>query len=635
MSRALALLLLTAVVLLGSVSAQDQDSASVKPPVPDAKLGTAEDKPRGATARLTIASDPPDAIVSLSSKEKEAKLGTKKPTRLEDRLGQVLGRTPLTVEVPAGAAEVVIAKDGYVLKVEPLELQAGAGQRLEVRLTKDLQVPCGVSFKDTPALVKSEAEAEQLIDMVLHHVIALHVDEKDPRALIDAASRTLVEALVAVRERESLLRRELSDAARQRFYGDEVDLRSYEALSYTEVAETNGKMRWSVAAGTLAVEGVTDPGDYETYRRKLHAIYSFVKNRWDLSSKLDDSMIARALIDGLLAKLDDVHTHFLTPEAYREMGDETAGHFGGIGIVVGARDGGLITVIAPMEGTPGEKSGIIAGDRIVSIDGRSTDGMLLSEVIRLMRGDPGTKVELGIRRGEQAPFKVSVERANIAIKNTKALLLEGEPAIGYLRISSFMAEKLEDEVKKSLDDLEQKGAKAFVIDLRNNPGGLLQEAVQIADTLIDEKGVVVSTRGRLPLMCKTFAAGAGPKRTKLPMAILVNEGSASASEILAGTLREHGLATLVGEKTFGKGSVQRVIQLEPFGSALALTVATYHLPSGVTPHKKGLEPDVTVKLAEEEKLLVGTRSVYSKPGGEGADRQLDAAVNELKKKLAR
>jgi len=380
---------------------------------------------------------------------------------------------------------------------------------------------------------------------------------------------------------------------------------------------------------------VTDPGDYETYRQKLHAVYSFVKNRWDLSGKLDDSMLARALIEGVLSKLDDIHTHFLTPEAYREMNDETAGHFGGIGVIVGAREGGAITVIAPMEGTPGEKLGLAPGDRIVAIDGRSTDGMLLSEVMRIMRGEPGTKVELTIRRGEGAPFKVVLERSSIAIKNTKALVLDGEPKIGYLRITTFMAEKLDEEVAKALDDLESRGAEALVLDLRNNPGGLIQKAIQIAEPLIPEKGVIVSTRGRLPLLSKTFESPAGPKRKRMPIAILVNDGTASASEVLAGTLHEHGLAVLVGEKTYGKGSVQRVIPLDPFGCALALTVATYHLPSGFTPHKKGLEPDIVVKLSDDEKLEIASRSVYAKLGDPSKDRQLEAAVIELKKKLAR
>lgn len=576
-----------------------------------APLARAEDP-----ANVTIASDPSGAIVSLTAKG-------------ANRFDRILGRTPLAVALPAGETEVVIAKDGYVLKVEPLELQAGAAQRLEVRLTKDIAVPCGISFKETPAIAKTQDEAEHLVDAVLREVLARFVEEKDPRALVDAATKNLVVALSAVREREALLRRELGDAARARFYPDEVDLRAYPDLSWSE-EPAGGKTRWSLGAGTLAVEGVTDPGDYETYRQKLHAVYSFVKNRWDLAGKLDDSMLAKALVDGLLAALDDVHTHFLTPDAWKEMGDETAGHFGGVGIVVGAREGGAITVIAPMEGTPSEKAGILPGDRIVAIDGRSTDGMLLSEVIKLMRGEPDTSIELTLRRGEKPPWKVTLRRASIAIRNTKSCVLEGEPRLGYLRISSFMSEKLDEEVAHALDDLDKQGIQGLVLDLRNNPGGLLQKAVQIADTLVPD-GVIVSTRGRLPLASKSFDASTGPKRRKLPIAILVNEGTASASEVLAGTLREHGLAFLVGEKTYGKGSVQRVIPLDDWGCALALTVATYHLPSGVTPHKKGLEPDITVKISDDDKLLVASRSMDAAVG-EG-DRQLEAAVSELKKRV--
>jgi carboxyl-terminal processing protease len=596
-----------------------------------------EARAQAKTARLTIASDPPDAVVSLTAKDRKPAA----PKGKAEALDRVLGRTPLTVEVPAGPAEVVIARDGYVLEVEPLELEAGAAQRLEVRLAKDVPVPCGISFKDASGLVKSSAEAEQLVDMVVQDVFALYVEEKDPRALLDSATRTLVQALSAVRERESLLRRELGEAERVRFYGEEVDLRAYPELAYSEHGAESGRVRWSLAAGTLAVEGVTDPRDYETFRQKLHAIYAFIKNRWDLAKRLDDGMLARALVEGLLGSLDDVHTHFLPPDAFKEMGDETNGHFGGIGLVVGSREGGAITVVAPMAGTPGEKAGLLAGDRIVAIDGRSTEGMVVSEVIKLMRGDPDTPIELTIRRGEAAPFKVALRRASIAIKNTRAALLAPEatpgpgagPAapIGYLRIASFMADKLAEEVARALDDLEAKGARALVIDLRNNPGGLLQQAVQIADTLVPD-GVIVSTRGRLPLATRTFEASPVPKRKRIPIAILVNDGSASASEILAGTLREHKLAFLVGQKTFGKGSVQRVIPLDPFGCALALTVATYHLPSGMTPHKRGLEPDIAVTMTEDEKLLVAAESVYSEPTA-ATDPQLRAAIAELGNRL--
>jgi carboxyl-terminal processing protease len=587
-------------------------------------VARAEDK-----ARLTIASDPADAIVSLSDARP-----TKTGGKLTDHFERILGRTPLTIEVPAGTAEVVIAKDGYVVKVEPLELQAGAAQRLEVRLTRDVPIPAGISFKDAPPLVKSPEESERLVDMVARAVSALYVERRERGALIEAALRGLVDGLSAVREREGLLRRELSEKERVRFYGEEIDLRPYPALRYSEEAAGPGKTRWSLAAGTVAVEGTTDSEELETEKEKLHAVYAFLKNRWDLSGKLDDSMLAKALVDGLLGSLDDVHTHFLAPDAWKEMGEETAGHFGGVGIVVGAREGGGITVVAPMEGTPAEKAGVKAGDRIVAIDGRSTEGQSLSDVIKVMRGEPGSRVELTLRRGDEPPWKVVLERASIAIKNTKALLLPGEPRLGYLRISTFMSEKLEDEVAAGLDELERKGAQGFVLDLRNNPGGLLQKAVQIADTLVPAGETIVSTRGRIVIEPQTFKATSGAKRRKLPIAILVNEGTASASEILAGTLHEHGLAFLVGEKTFGKGSVQRVVPLEDWSCALALTIATYHLPSGVTPHKKGLEPDIKVALSEDEKLEIADRGVTATLG-EGKDRQLDVAMAELRKKLGR
>ncbi|HZV00483.1 MAG TPA: S41 family peptidase, partial [Planctomycetota bacterium] len=585
----------------------------------------AEDKTAtvGTTAHLTIASDPTDAVVSLASKD--APRDKKKPH--PDR---ILGRTPVTVEVPAGPAEVVIAKDGYVLKVESIELQAGAAQRLEVRLTKDVVVPFGISFKDTGSLVKSADEGERLVDRVLHDVVALYVEEKDPRALIDAGVKTLVESLAAVRERETLLRRELGEAARARFYPEEVDLRSYPTLSYSETPGARGAVSWSLAAGTVAIEGAADPADYETYRAKLHAVSQFLKNRWDLSSKLDDSMLTRAVIEGIVGALDDQHTHFLSAEAFREMGEETNGKFGGIGLLVGTKEGGTITVIAPMEGTPGEKAGILPGDRIIAIDGHATEGMFLSDVTKLMRGDPGTPIELTIRRGDEAPFKVGLKRATITITSVRSSVLEGTK-IGYLRISSFMAETLETDVAHALDDLDKKEIQGLVIDLRNNPGGLLQKAVQIADTLVPAKKEIVSMRARVPVMCKTFEASGGPKRKRYPIAILVNDQSASASEVLAGTLREHGLAFLVGERTFGKGSVQRVIPLEPFGCALALTIATYHLPSGATPHKKGLEPDVVVKLTDEEKVALQARNALGRV--DMKDRQLQTAIAEIEKRV--
>jgi carboxyl-terminal processing protease len=643
---AAALLVALAPGALAQEKARAPEAAS---PAPGAAESPASE--RGPLARLAVASDPPGATVVLFTSKTGAPVAAKFGS--DDSQERILGRTPLDLEIPAGRADVVVAKDGFVLKVEPVELRAGSAQRLEVRLARDIAIPEAISFKDgaspgTPPFVKTQAQAEQLVDMVLSRVVGLFVEEKDPRALVGAAVKTLVGSLEAVREREALLRRELGDEARARFYADEVDLRSYPALSFSETELADGRKRWSVAAGSFAAESVTDPGDYDSYRRELHSVFSFVKSRWDTAGKLDDGMLARACIEGILGSLDDAHTHFLPPAALKDMNDETHGTFGGVGIVVAAKDGHL-TVIAPMEGTPGEKAGILAGDWILAIDGRPTDGLSLSEAVKAMRGDPDTEIELTLRRGEGAPWKVKLTRANIAIRYTKREVLKvptaggGSIKIGYLRITSFMSEKLDEDVAKALDELDAEGVTGLVLDLRNNPGGLLTEAVAIADMWVPANGLIVETRGRIAAASKDALATDGPKRRREPIAILVNEGSASASEILAGTLREHGLAVLVGERTFGKGSVQRVITLDPFESALALTVATYHFKSGFTPHKKGLIPDVVVALTEEEKLRVASRSVYSTagegssraaPGAEASkDRQLEAALAEVMKKL--
>lgn len=589
-----------------------------------------------STARLAVASDPPGAAVVLFT----TKDGSPARRGSPDVHEELLGRTPLDVATRPGRAEVAVLKEGYVLKVEPLDLVAGSAQRLEVRLARDVPIPGQLTFRDTaPAgaapVARTQAQAEQLVEMVLARVVAYYVDDKDPRVLLDGAIRTLAGGLEAVRERETLLRRELGDEARARFYTEEVDLRAYPALALADTDLGHGRHRWSLAAGTVAVEGVTDEGEWESWRRKLHATYAFVK-RWDKAGKLDDSVLAHALVEGVLSGLDDSHTHFLPPAQFKEMNDETSGHFGGVGIVVAAQEGHLV-VVSPMAGTPGEKAGILAGDRILAIDDRPTDGMALGDAVKTMRGEPDTTLELTLRRGDGAPWKVRLTRARIAIKFVRSELLEakgksGPVKVGYVRLTSFMSEKLDEDFAAALDDLDAKGARALVLDLRNDPGGLLAKAVAIADMFVPEKELIVSTRGRVQAVTSEARATDAKKRARRPIAILVNEGSASASEVLAGTLREQGLALLVGEKSFGKGSVQRVIPLEPFESALALTVATYHFKSGFTPHKKGLVPDVLVALSEKERLEVAARSVYA-AGHDSADRQLDAALAQVVQKL--
>lgn len=587
--------------------------------------GLAQDRPaapveEGGRVRVAVASEPSDSAVFVRYEA--------------DPRDRFVGRTPkdgapLELELEPGPAELVIYKDGFVCKVEPLELRGGGAARLEVRLTPDIEIPRGVHLKEAPAFVRSADEGEEIYVALLAHVVRFYVDEKDPRALVERSVATLVEVLNAVRSRELLLRRELPLEARRRYYGEELDLSAYPPLAFkrTSVGVT-GKTRWSLGAGAVGIEGETDSGDLDSYLGMLQQIYAFVRYKWDARQLLSDAVLTNCLIEGLLEALDDDHTHFLSPKDVQEMQTDQQGSFGGVGLIVGMRDGRL-TVITPMGGTPAQRAGILAGDVIRAIDGQDTSRMAMDKAVDLMRGPVDTPVELRVERGERT-FTVSIVRANVEIRSVASRMLGG--GVGYLRIISFMDVALHEKVVAALQTLERQGAKALVLDLRLNPGGLLEEARAVADLFVPE-GVIVSTRTRMAGEARTLRADPEARKWRLPIAVLIDQGSASASEILAGVLRDHQLATLVGEKTFGKGSVQRVLPLDPFGCALALTIATYHLPSGATPHKVGIEPDVVVTLTDEQRAKLAARTAYTVEDEE-IDPQLQAAIDLLRARLA-
>jgi carboxyl-terminal processing protease len=581
--------------------------------------GGADAPTRAATARvrLVVASEPGESSVFVRYGDKPE--------------GRFLGRTPaggapLELDVEAGPAEVVVVKDGFVCKVEPLELRSGSSARLEVRLTPDVHVPRDVVLKGLPSFVKDPAQGEELYVALLAHVVRSYVEEKDPRKLVDGSVDVLVGILNAVRSRELLLRRELPADARRRYYPDELDLSGYPPLALTRTpADAQGRSTWSLAAGGVAVEGATD-GDLDSHLAVLQKAWAFVKHQWDARRVLSDAVITSCLVEGLIEGLDDKHTHFLSPTDVEEMSEETQGAFGGVGLVVGLEDG-VLTVKAPMDGSPAARAGIKKGDVIVSIDGQPTERMKLQDAVKAMRGEVDSPVELVMARGDKR-MTMTVVRARVALKTVASRLLPGD--IGLVRITSFMHEGLHDEVQAALEQMKAKGMKALVIDLRNNPGGLLEEAYTVADLFVPADGVVVSTRSRIGAP-RVLRATSGQKWT-LPIAVLVDATSASASEILAGVLRDHRLATLVGQKTFGKGSVQRVLPLDPYGCALALTVATYHLPNGATPHKVGVTPDVLVELPEDQTAVLLDTAVYG--DSQEKDAQLEAASALLRERLA-
>ncbi|GAB6065757.1 S41 family peptidase [Aquifex pyrophilus] len=297
-------------------------------------------------------------------------------------------------------------------------------------------------------------------------------------------------------------------------------------------------------------------------------------------------------IDGMVSSLDPF-SDFFPPEQYKEFMQETEGEFGGIGIEITMEKGRPI-VVAPIEGTPAWKAGLRPGDVIIAIDGQDTFNMSLMEVVKKIRGKPGTKVKLTIlRKGVDKPIEVVITRARIKVPSVKFTNYKG---IGYIKISQFTSGTARS-LERAMEDLEEQGVYGFIIDLRNNPGGLLTEAVDVADLFVPKGKLIVYTKGRRGELHRYFAERE-PLTHNLPVVLLVNKGSASASEIVAGALQDYKLATLVGEKTFGKASVQNIIPLDD-GSAIKLTIAYYYTPKGRLIHKKGITPDIIVKMDQK------------------------------------
>ena len=318
----------------------------------------------------------------------------------------------------------------------------------------------------------------------------------------------------------------------------------------------------------------------------------FSKIKSDYVENIEDSTLLKNAIRGMLQGLDP-HSAYLDKDSYKELQEGTSGEFGGLGIEVGYEDG-FVKVISPIDDTPAKRAGIKAGDLIIRLDGKSVKGISLMEAVKMMRGKPGSEIELTILRGgEEKPFNVTIVRDIIAVKNIKAETIES--AFGYIRISNFQIHTV-DDLSKALTKLESENnnmLKGLVLDLRNNPGGLLNAAVGVSDLFLDE-GLIVYTEGRVKGSKLKFNAKPSEMFKDIPIIVLVNGGSASASEIVAGALQDHRRAIIMGERTFGKGSVQTILPMND-ETALKLTTARYYTPSGRSIQASGIEPDMIVK----------------------------------------
>ncbi len=332
--------------------------------------------------------------------------------------------------------------------------------------------------------------------------------------------------------------------------------------------------------------------------KKFSEVYTRVKR--DYVEEVDDKKLITNAISGMLSGLDP-HSAYLDEEEYTELRVGTSGEFGGLGIEVGMENG-FVKVISPIDDTPAQKAGIKAGDLIIRLDDKPVKGLTLGEAVKIMRGKPGEPINLlVVRDGENKPLNIKIVRAIIKVKSVKQRTLE--PGFGYIRISSFQS-KTTAGVKKAIGELKKENKdhlKGIVLDLRNNPGGVLSGAVGVSDIFLT-KGNIVYTEGRVADALMRYDATPEDLLEDAPMVVLVNEGSASASEIVAGALQDHKRALIVGNKTFGKGSVQTVLPLDE-KTAVKLTTARYFTPSGRSIQAKGIEPDIPIEslqLAKNE-----------------------------------
>lgn len=361
---------------------------------------------------------------------------------------------------------------------------------------------------------------------------------------------------------------------------------SIAAISFAAVAKENKK----------AAAGETD-----TY--EMLNLFGEVLERTKLSyvEDVSDKKLIESAINGMLVSLDP-HSSFLDAQSFKYMNEQTKGKFGGLGIEV-TMDQGVVKVVSPIDDTPAYKAGLRTGDYITNIDGEQVVGMSLNDAVDKMRGKIGTKVKLTVRRINEKPFDVWVKREEIKIRSVKNDVKGND--VAYIRITSFSddTDKMIEKAFKNAQKQLNGKLKGLVIDIRNNPGGLLDQAVAVSDLFLDQ-GEIVSTRARNPEDTVRFAAKSGDIAKGMPIVILINDGSASASEIVAGALQDHKRAIIMGEKSFGKGSVQTVVPLGKYG-AMRLTTARYYTPSGRSIQAEGIKPDIEVHPAKVEVIENG------------------------------
>jgi carboxyl-terminal processing protease len=382
-----------------------------------------------------------------------------------------------------------------------------------------------------------------------------------------------------------------------------------------------------IIAGKSSKSSKNDDKDFDTYN--LLKLFGEVLKRAkeDYVEEVSDKKLIEAALNGMLSSLDP-HSGYLTLKDWEDMQVTTNGEFGGLGIEV-TMENGVVKVISPIEDTPAFKAGVKPGDLIIKIDGEPVFGQTLGEAVEKMRGKKGTDIKITIKREGQDAFDLKITRAIIKIKSVKSELKDGD--IGYIRITSF-SRNVGSLVKKAIKKIEKESKGkviGYILDLRSNPGGLLDEAVSVSDVFLS-KGEIVSTRARRKEETQRWSARNGDAIDGLPLVVLINDGSASASEIVAGALKDHKRAVVVGTKSFGKGSVQTVIPMDKYG-AIKITTQRYYTPSGTSIQGTGIEPDIEVKPGQYKEYEFERVSEAKLKGALKNDQKKDKKKKDSKK----
>ncbi|MEW5691682.1 MAG: S41 family peptidase [Candidatus Hydrogenedentota bacterium] len=408
---------------------------------------------------------------------------------------------------------------------------------------------------------------------------------------------------------------------------------------------------------SVSISGISQNTSNEILNKLglIPEVIKIIEDDFVTGDAIDKKELIYGALRGILSTLEDPHTRFVPPQDFIEMKEETSGEFGGLGMYIGIEDG-ILTVISPIDGTPAFKAGVKAKDKITKIDDVSTEGIDVHQAVSKLKGKPGTKVTITIlRRGIEKEFDLTITRDIIKIRSVKSIMLKDD--IGYIRVSTFNAHT-QDEIKDAFNDLQRKGMKKLVIDLRYNAGGLLKSAVMVSDLFL-KKGLIVSTKGRAFDQNVNYEAQDGDPLEEIPVVVIINDRSASASEIVAGALQDNKRATIVGRQSYGKGSVQSVKGLSD-GSAVSLTTAEYYTPSGKNINidylklKKdkeyaknkpwGIKPDVIAENSLDKEFtalellhmyyLAETKIIFefAKENTDYTDTDVNEIMNKLKEK---